>query len=625
MTSERGSEDDKANENDTDDATAEQSSPSAPTAGWLEAGLVRARDALRHSRLPSSGFVFPLAEGLKGYSKDCWSRDLIAGLIVAIMLVPQAMAYAILAGLPSHVGLYASIAPVLIYALFGSSRVLAVGPAAIISLMVASALTPHAVPGSAEYAGLALVFAAMSGLILLFLGFFQFGFIVNFISHPVIAGFTSAAALIIGFSQVRHLIGVDLDNTTSVFAIMHSAIQRFGEINLATVAIAMATLGLLLPRERIAGTCVREGLCSEAVGGYIARGMPLVAAVVATIVVAGFDLSSRAGVKVVGAVPSGLPSFGAPPTLDTGMIRQLLPAAFLISIIGFLESVSVAKSLASKRRQRINANQELVGLGLANLGAAFTGGYPVAGSFSRSAVNFSAGARTPVAALVTLTFVVLTLLFLMPLLYNLPMAVLAAIIIMAAVQLFDIAAFKRSWTYSRTEGICCAVTFTSVLAVDVVNGMIIGIVLSLALHLWRTSRPHIAVVGQLGDGNVFRNVKRFQARTFDGILLLRIDESLYFANANYLEDAVLRFVAERQEITDVVIICTSVNMIDASALDTFEALIRRLRDGGVTLHFAGLKLFLRDRLTRVSFESTLAPGMIFISTEAAVRYLVKST
>ena len=603
--------------------TPRSASLSAPLAvrRKLVTAFARTRGALRKNRTPST-ISFALFDALRAYDRTWLSSDLVAGLVVAIMLVPQAMAYAMLAGLPPHVGLYASLLPLFLYALMGSSNVLAVGPVALVSLMVASALTPFAQQGSPEYVAMALLLAAMSGLSLLALGVLKFGFVINFISQPVISGFVTAAALIIGLSQVPHLTGIAVPGKTSPADILSGLLERRREFNPVTFVIGGASLVLLLAREQIAASVGRLLSWSAENAGLLARAMPLVATLIATFLTARLDLAAQAGVKIVGYVPTGLPT-PTLPSLDPALMKQLLPAALLIAVVGFLESVSIAKSLASKRRQRINPNQELAGLGLANVGAALTGGYPVAGSFSRSAVAFASGARTPVAGLVTLAAMLLALLLLMPLLHELPMAVLAAIIIMAAVQLMDFSALKRAWTYSKVEGACGFATFAAVLVFGVVNGIMIGIALSLALHLWRTSRPHIAILGQIGDGNLFRSIKRFQARTFPGILLVRIDENLYFANAAYLEDTLLRLVAQDPSVRHVVVVCTSVNFIDASAAETLEGLIRRLKESGVTLHFAGMKLRLRDRLRRLNFERQLAPGLIFLSTDAAVRHLTK--
>jgi SulP family sulfate permease len=566
----------------------------------------------------------PLVASLRDYRREWLSGDVTAGLVVAVMLVPQGMAYALLAGLPPQVGLYASIFPIMLYAAFGSSRVLAVGPVAIVSLMVASALTPLATPGSVAFTELAFTLAFLCGLCSLALGLLRIGFLINFISLPVLAGFTSAAALIIGASQLSHLLGIEIARTESLPAILGTAAEKLGQINLPTLAIGGMSLVLLLGREALAEALTRYGVLGERSGSLLGKAMPLVAAALATLLSWQLQLASTWNVKIVGVIPAGLPS-PVRPMLDLDTLQRLLPAALVICLVGFLESVSVAKSLASKRRQNVNANQELVALGTANLAAAFSGAYPVSGSFSRSVVNFGAGANSQLAALVTGGFIALSLIALMPLLYHLPLTVLAAIIIMAAISLLDFSGLQRAWRYSRAEGASYVVTFLAVLAIGVLEGMLVGVATSLAMHLWHTSRPHIAVVGQVGEGNVFRNVLKYKTRTYEGVLLLRVDESLYFANANYLENAVLRYVAANPKVKHVILICTSVNAIDASGLETLEILIGRLKDAGVTLHLAAVKMFLFDALDRMDFVAKLAPGRIFLSTHEAVLAILRQT
>ncbi len=562
----------------------------------------------------------PAIDWLFNYRRDDLYGDVVAGLVVAIMLVPQGMAYALLAGLPPEAGLYASILPLLLYSLFGSSRVLAVGPVAIVSLMVAAVAGDLAEIGAPQYSAIALILALLSGFFLLLMGIVRLGFLVNFMSHPVISGFTSAAALVIGFSQFKHLLGVPIPRTHHIHEVLLSAIQRLTDINLATLLIGLGSIGVLLfcagPLERI--------LQSRKVGptavNVLTKSGPLFVVMLFTLLVWAFRLDATHGVKIIGHIPFGLPPL-APVPWDGGLWWELVPAAFLISVVGFIESVSVAKSLASKRRQRIDANRELVGLGAANLGAAFTGGYPVTGGFSRSVVNFTAGANTPLASVCTAALVLLTVLALTPVFYYLPNAVLGSIIIIAVIQLLDIKTLRHAWGYNRADAVALVMTFIAVLTVGIELGIVFGIIASLLMYLWRTSRPHVAIVGRVGDTEHFRNVDRHDVRTCNHVLTMRIDESLFFANARFLEDTVLRHVSENPELEHVVLICSAINSIDASALETLYDLIAELHDGNVVLHLSEVKGPVEDRLRRTDFIDELKPGKIFLSTDEAMRAL----
>jgi len=557
----------------------------------------------------------PIAGWLPGYRRDDFAGDLTAGLITAIMLVPQSMAYAMLAGLPPTAGLYASILPLVLYGLFGSSRTLAVGPVAIASLMTAASLVDVTARTGVGPVEAALTLALLSGGMYVAMGIVRLGFLVNFMSHHVIAGFTSAAALVIGFSQLKHLLGLDLPRTHRIDQVLVNAAEAWQEVNLAALLIGLAAIALLLAlRGPLPRLFARAGLPAGLVD-RIAKAGPLLVVAFAILAVSGLGLDA-VGVAIVGEIPAGLPPVALPP-LHPALVRELLPAAALITFIGYLESISVAKALASKRRQKIDANQELVGLGAANLAAGVSGGYPVAGGFGRSVVNFSAGARTPLASILTAALVALTMLLLTPLLHDLPRAALAAIIIVAVAGLVDIASLRQAWRYNRADAAAMLLTFAAVLWLGVEEGIIVGIVTALALHLWRSSRPHIAVVGRLGDSEHFRNVLRYEVTTLPHLLLARVDESLYFANAAYLEDFLLGQVADRPQITDLVLICSAVNAIDSSALETLETLNEELADAGVTLHLAEVKGPVMDRLKRSDFLDHLG-GRIFLSTHQAM-------
>lgn len=567
-----------------------------------------------------SNFV-PILQWGRTYNKETLASDGMAGLIVAIMLVPQGMAYALLAGLPAEVGLYASIVPLVFYGLLGSSRALAVGPVAIVSLMVASTLGEIAQSGTAGYLAGAIMLAFLSGAILLGMGLARVGFLVNFLSHPVISGFSSAAALIIGFSQLKHLLGFNIPRSHLITdTITHAAIN-IANINLATFSIAAGSLIVLLGfKSKVAGLLKAQGL-RDGVADSVAKAGPLVAVVLATLAVWIFGLNETSGVKIVADIPSGLPPL-AMPVMDLHLAQQLLPAAALISIVGFLESISVAKSLASKRRQKIDANQELIALGAANLGAAFTSGYPVTGGFSRSLVNFASGAVTPFASIVTAVLIAIAVLFLTPLLYYLPQATLAAIIVVAVANLIDLKTLKETFVYDRADFLSLIATFFAVLTLGIELGIVAGAGLSIALFLWRTSRPHMAVVGRVGKSEHFRNVLRHEVTTDPRILAVRVDESLYFANAAYLEDEVLARVADNKEIEHLVIIMSAVNFIDASALESLETLTERLRDAGVSVHLTDVKGPVSDKLGRINFFDQMGTGRVFLSAHDAMTALI---
>ncbi len=567
--------------------------------------------------------LLPATGWLSSYTREEFASDSLAGTIVAIMLIPQGMAYALLAGLPPEVGLYASIAPLIAYALLGSSRTLAVGPVAIVSLMTASALGGLATSRPDDLIAGALILALLSGAILIAMGIARLGVLVNFLSHPVISGFTSAAALVIGFSQLKHLLGIDIPQSHLITDTMGNVFSQISDINSITVFIGVGTVLFLAiwrgSLERQLKKLTPLGLPGGVVGP-ISKAGALVAVTVATFGVWIFRLDESAGVAIVGTIPSGLPPLTVP-RFDPELWQELLPAAALISFVGFLESISVAKSLAAKRRQKVHADQELIALGTANVSAAFTGGYAVTGGFSRSMVNFTSGAATPLASIITATLVAVTVIFFSPLFHFLPKAVLASIIIVAVASLVDLKAFINAWNYSKTDAISLAATFVAVLATGVEFGIIFGATISIGLYLWRTSRPHTAIVGRVGQTEHFRNVNRHKVSTYPNILTVRIDESLYFANTAYLEDVLLDTIIDHAAIRHLILICSAVNFIDTSALESLERLIDRLRDAGVTFHLAEVKGPVMDKLEHTDFLNHLKPGQVFLSTHQAVEDL----
>ena len=563
--------------------------------------------------------VLPAMDWLGSYTRADLGGDALAALIVTVMLIPQSLAYAMLAGLPPEVGLYASVAPLLAYALFGSSRALAVGPVAVVSLMTAAALSQVVPPeaGQAVLLGAALLLALLSGVLQLLLGLLKAGVIANFLSHPVISGFISASGILIAVSQVKHLLGVraEGDGLPELLPALGSAL---GETNSTTLAVGLLVLAFLFGVRRGGKALLRRLGLGPRLADGLAKAGPAAAVVLSTLAAWWLGLDAL-GVKLVGAIPGGLPPLTLPP-LDGELALQLLLPAALISLIGFVESVSVAQTLAAKRRQRINPNQELVGLGAANLAAACTGGYPVTGGFARSVVNYDAGARTPAAGVLTAVGIGGAALVLTPLLAFLPQATLAATIIVAVLSLVDFAAMRRTLRYAKSDFAAMLATFLLVLIEGVEAGILAGVAVSVLLFLWRTSRPHYAVVGQVPGTEHFRNVLRHEVLTSAHVLSLRIDGSLYFANARFLEDLLVREMARRQAVTDVVLQCAAVNFIDASALESLEAAMGRLKSAGVRLHLSEVKGPVMDRLQRSAFLLHLT-GRIFLTQHAAMAEL----
>lgn len=561
--------------------------------------------------------LLPILDWAPRYTRSDAVNDLFAAVIVTIMLVPQSLAYAMLAGLPPVVGLYASILPLVAYAVFGTSRTLAVGPVAVVSLMTAAAVAPIAAAGSAAYVTAAVTLAFLSGLVLLAMAVLRLGFLANFLSHPVISGFITASGILIAASQLKHILGIRAEGDTLPHIVAALA-QGIGGANLPTLVIGVAATGFLFWARRSLKALLRRAGLGPRMADLLAKAGPLAAIIlsIAAVVLLGLD---RAGVRIVGEIPAGLPPF-ALPSFDPALWMELLPAAVLISLVGFVESVSVAQTLAAKRRQRIVANQELVGLGTANIASAISGGYPVTGGFARSVVNFDAGAATPLAGAATALGILGATLFLTPLFRYLPQAVLAATIIVAVLSLVDLAAIRRTFAYSKADFAAMAATIALVLLVGVEAGIVTGVALSLLLFLWRTSTPHMAIVGQVPGTEHFRNVDRHAVITHPAILSLRVDESLYFANARYLEDRIYAEAAARPALRHVILMCPAVNLIDASALESLEAISDRLHAAGVGFHLSEVKGPVMDALKRSDFFEHFK-GRVFLSQFEAVRVL----
>lgn len=563
-----------------------------------------------------------LPRWLATYDRAKAAQDAVAGTVVTVLLVPQSLAYAMLAGLPPHIGLYASILPLVAYAVLGSSMALSVGPVAVASLMTASAVAPLAAAGSAEYVHLAMLLALMGGVVLLLLGLLRMGFVANVLSHPVISGFVTGSAVLIAVGQLKPLLGIAANGETAL-ELLVSLIARAGELHVPTAALGMTSvLALWLSRRYLAGGLRRAGLGTRS-SEILAKLAPMVVVVAAIVIVAGSGMDTRTGVAVVGQIPAGLPAFTfVAPTLR--QLEALAVPAVMIALIGFVESVSVAQSLAIKRGERINPDAELRGLGMANLASAVSGGFPVTGGFARSVVSFAAGARTPLAGVIAAILMVVVLLGLTGLFERLPLAVLAATIIVAVVGLLDLATLRHAWHYDRADAVAWLVTAVGVLGLGVEAGVGLGVAMSIGTFLWRASRPHIAVVGRVGNSEHFRNERRFAVSTYPGLLLMRIDESLFFANVL----AVLRRIEEEIElhgdVRHLVLDLSSVSHIDLTAVESLQRLQGELRGRGIELHLAEVRGPVMDRLAKTQLPQKLAHRP-FLNLHEATGALVPST
>ncbi|MFG6117446.1 SulP family inorganic anion transporter [Halobacillus sp. MO56] len=538
------------------------------------------------------------------YNKDFLKSDFSAGLIVAIMLIPQAMAYSMLAGLPPVIGLYASTIPLIIYALLGSSRQLAVGPVAMVSLLVLSGVSTLAEPGSDQFIAYALLLSLMVGVIQLSMGLFRLGFIVNFLSHAVISGFTSAAALIIGFSQLKHLLGVKLEGGKNVFLLLFDAFQKIGVINWITFAIGIGSIIVLIYFKK----------------KFPKFPAPLLVVVGSTLVVYFFNLEEH-GVSIIREVPGGLPGFSLP-AFSVDSITALLPIALTISFVGFMESIAVAKTIASKEKYKVDSNQELTGLGAANIVGSFFSASPVTGGFSRTAVNYQAGAKSGLASVITAVLIMLTLLFFTDLFYYLPNAVLAAIIMVAVFGLIDVKEAKHLFRIKQSDGWVLVITFFATLLTSIEAGILIGAGASLLLFIWRSAYPHTAELGYIEEEDIFKNVDRYEhAKMFKDTLVFRIDASLYFANLAFLEERLRKEISDKDDINRVVLDFSGVNAIDAVAIDELEKLMDEYKEAGIDFHLAHVKGPVMDLLKRAGWKEKYGEKIEYLTLHQALQPL----
>ncbi len=549
--------------------------------------------------------IFPALKWLKTYHPTHFKADVVAALIVLAMLVPQGMAYAMLAGLPPVMGIYASILPMIIYAFTGSSTTLSIGPVAIISMMVFSALQPLFAVGSTAYIEAACLLAIMVGIISLILGLFRFGFLIQLISHPVIKSFIIASALLIALGQFKFLLDIPLQ-TNNIPEFIGSLVNNFHHISFLSVGVSLAAITILvfLPK------WVRSD--------FLNKTIPLLLVLSSIIVVYAFSLDQH-GLKTVGIIPTGLPSFHFP-TWNFDLVQKLLPSAFIIAMISFVESLAIAQATALQKRDDLNSNQELIALGLANIAAGINMGFAVSGSLSRTVVNSDAGAKTPMSGVMSSLLMIAVSLYFTSFFQNLPLTILAATIFVSIWKLVSFLPFFETWKYSKADGLAMWATFLGVTCIDISTGLVIGIILTFILLLWRISRPHIAVIGLVEGTQHFRNVSRYDVLTTETIASFRIDENLNFLNAHVLKGYIITELSHNPQIQHVVINCSSISNIDLSAVEMLEDLNRELLQLGIQLHLSEVKSPVMDRLNSSRLINMLS-GKIFLSHYQAIQTL----
>ncbi len=551
--------------------------------------------------------------------------DLIAGVVVAVMLVPQAMAYAMLAGLPPEMGLYASIVPLVLYSLFGSSNALAVGPAAMVSLLVLTGVKPHAQPGSELYIQLVLVLTLLIGLLQLSMAGLKLGFLVNFVSHPVLIGFTNAAALVIAMTQLKYLLGTEVIDSSFPIVKFLNVLATAPQFQPTTVLISFVCIGLLLFFAGYATKMFGRIGLPFSIASTLSKLGPLIAVFAGAMMVwlgSLHDVEGK-GIEIVGSIRAGLPSLNWI-KIDLESIQLMLPVAFMITLVGYLESVSVAKSLAHLRREKVNANRELLGLGMANLGSCFSGGLPVTGGSSRSMVNHSAGVQTRLGPVITAAFVAISVVGLTPLFYYIPKAALASVIVVAVVKLINIRKPFELWKYSRQDAVSCWVTLIAVLSFGIQRGILMGIATTLMLLLYKKSRPQIVEVGRVGQTEHFRSRRRYQVNQSDGILAIRVDESINFLNSEYLESYIVDAAVKDKSLHSVLLIASAINDIDSTGIES----LREIRDGlkarGIGFYLSDVKGRVSDRLKGAAFDNDFLENCIFLSAHEAIKHLSSS-
>jgi sulfate permease, SulP family len=565
----------------------------------------------------------PIIDVVQRYRREDFGHDLIAGAVVGVITVPQAIAYGILAGLPPQAGLYACLAPMVIYAMLGSSRYLAVGPVAVAALMVAATVGQYAPAYGQSHLEISIVLCLQVGIVLWLLRLLQMGGLVNLLSHPVITGFVNAAALLIIISQVPAFTGIGPGAADDPFSQLVDLAGRLEEINAVSIVIGLAGLAGLWVVDRHGVRLLRLVRPETPDEHPVSRLGPLLVSALAVAAVVLWQLDVRFDVAVVGHVPAGLPSFTLP-VFDWRLWVDVAPSAAMIALVAYVETYSIGTSLATRQRTRVNAHQELIALGAANVGAAFTGAYPVAGSFSRSSVNYQAGGRTQVSSLICALVIVLALLFFTPLIAVLPHAVLAAIVVFSVLGIIDVRSVRRHWRIYREDSVTELATLITVLLFGVETGLVTGVALSIAFFVRTSSRPHIGIVGRIGDTEHFRSARRYSVETFPHIAAIRIDENVYFANANQVENKLLKLVQRQPGTRHVLLVMSAVNMIDISGLEMFYRFNQNLSAMGIKLHLSEVKGPVMAQFEATDFVTRLT-GSVFFTTNQAMRDLAERT
>ncbi len=559
----------------------------------------------------------PLFDTLKGYNSSLAYSDLVAAITVTIMLIPQSLAYALLAGLPPEVGLYSSILPLIFYAVFGTSGALAVGPVAVIALMTGAAISQVSEQYTYAPIEVAVALALLSGGVLILMGILKMGFIVNFISRSVIEGFVTASAILIAISQFKHIFAIEVHGH-NLYDISLSLFANLGETHLPTLILGSSVLICLLLIKPALNILFNKYGINNKWAETLPRVAPAIMVII-TILLMNFTAIGQMQINSIGFIPNGVPKISMI-NIDKNLFEILLLPAALLSIIGYIESISVASRFAAKSGEKINANNELVGLGAANIGSSISAGMPVTGGFSRSVVNFSAGAKTPLSGVMSAIFIAILVSGMMGFLEQLPKATLAAAIIAAVIGLIDIKKLRETWSFSKSDFSLMMITILATLFIGVEVGVGTGIILSICLHLYHTSKPHIAIIGQVPGTEHFRNVLRHKVETTPEIIGIRIDESLYFANASFLEREVIDIANKSELAKHCILLFSSVSDIDASALESLEAINSQLNDLGITLHLSEVKGPVMDKLKNTYLEHELE-GKIHLSHYQAVQIL----
>ncbi|MCE2497174.1 MAG: solute carrier family 26 protein [Flavobacteriales bacterium] len=547
----------------------------------------------------------PLLNWITHYDRGDLRGDLSAGLTVGVMLIPQGMAYSMLAGLPPIYGLYASTVPLILYAIFGTSRQLAVGPVAMVALLISSGVGAIAPVGTDEFVGLAILLALMVGILQFSLGVFRLGFLVNFLSHPVISGFTSAAALIIGLNQLKHLLGIDIPRSNYIHEILINAGSNIGNTHVPTLILGVVAIGIIMNLKKV----------NRSIPG------PLVVVILGILAVYFLKLD-QGGMKIVKEVPSGLPNPEIP-SLNWESLGDLMPIALTIALVGFMESIAVAKAIQAKHKNyEVDPNQELIGLGLANILGALFKAFPTTGGFSRTAVNDQAGARTGLASIISAVLIILTLLFLTPLFYFLPKAILASVIMVAVFGLIDFKEAKHLWHANKKDFAMLLVTFLATLSLGIEEGIAAGVVLSLAMVIYRVTYPHMAREGQLPGTNQFRNLERFsEAQSDPEILIARLDAQLFFANTNYFRERLEQWEQEKGDQLKLVILnAKAINGLDSSAVNMLHDLAEEYHKRDIEFYISGLKGPLRDVVIKSGLVDAIGKENFFFDLSDAVNH-----